>query len=222
MCCYIVVVALLFISLCIRACQKEDWREHKKICGKQKPMKQLTGTIRDRYWKYPSLPEYAREIPVDPTGNVHITSLGFGKPHPSRPHSPALQRQVSLLNGDRYADYFLFDELDRPIRFMIGDMCTKISFRSIRSEALSSASGSAKGLAAIGEYLIKMMEHKPGLSRERILAQLSREYLEDVAEAVAEWEQSTTKQEHSPGTTFMEAMGKTMEATLPKMMQLGK
>jgi hypothetical protein len=216
---YSIVVPILRSHLALesyRACQKEDWREHKKICGKQKSSKQLVGTTRDRFWKYPSLPDYARNIPSEPKGGVHITSIGFGTgPHPSRPHSPALQRQVSLLTGDKYADYFLFDELDRPVRFMIGDMYTKISFRNLRSEALSSPE--PMGLVVIAEHLIKMMEHEPGLSRERILAQLGREYPEDIAEMVAKWEQSAAKQGRSPGTTFIEVMGKNMAATMPRI-----
>jgi hypothetical protein len=171
------------------ACQKEDWRKHKKICGKQKSTKQLAGTIRDRFWKYASLPDHLRSFPAEPSGGVHITSVGFGTgPHPSRPYSPALQRQVSLLTGNKYADYFLFDEFDRPVLFMIEDMYTKISFWNLRSDVLSSPD--PIGLVYIAEYLIKMMEHKPGLSRERILAQMNREYPEDVAEMVVKWEQS--------------------------------
>jgi hypothetical protein len=127
---------------------------------------------------------------------------------------------VSLLTGDKYADYFLFDELDRPVRFMVWDMCTKMAFRGLRSEALSSPE--PKGLPAIAEYLIKMMEHEPGLSRERILAQLSREYSEDMAGTVAKWEQSTATKGYAQGTTFMEVMGKNMATAMPKMMNLGK
>lgn len=42
------------------------------------------------------------------------------------------------------------------------------------------------GLEAIAEYLIKMMQHEPGLSRERILAQSGREYTEDIVDMVAQ------------------------------------
>jgi hypothetical protein len=39
-----------------------------------------------------------------------VTDIGFGVPHPSRTYSPALQRQISLFEGDRSADYFLFND----------------------------------------------------------------------------------------------------------------
>ena len=163
-----------------RACQKEDWREHKKFCGKQISKKLLLGTTRDSFWKYPTVPDYARNFPVDAAGNIHITSVGFGTAHPSRPHSPALQRQLSLLTGDKYADYFLFDELDRPVRFMIWDMCTKIPFRNLRSEALSSPK--PKGLVAVAEYLVKMMSHQSGEDSGTAEPRVRRGYWWDASE----------------------------------------
>jgi hypothetical protein len=57
----------------------------------------------------------------------------------------------------------VFDEFDCPVCFMIEDMYTKISFRNFRSEVLSSPDPIR--LVLIAEYLIKMMEHEPGLSR---------------------------------------------------------
>jgi hypothetical protein len=141
--------------------------------------------------------------------------MGFGTAHPSRPHSQALQRQLSLLNGDKTADYFLFDEVERPIRFEIRETFTKIAFRTLRAEAMSNAE--QKGLEALAEYLIKMMQHKPGLSRERILEQLRREFTEDIVEKVAKWEKMATVNGHAKGTAFIEVMGKNMATTLPKM-----
>ena len=152
------------------------------------------------------------------TETVDINSLGFGAAHPSRPHSQALQRQVSLLDGDRQADYFLFDEVDRPIRFMAQDLFTKLSFRALRADVVSNAE--QRGLEAIAEYLIKMMQHKPGLSRERILAQLGREYTEDVADKVVKWETMATVNGHAEGTTFLEVMANEMSSTIPTL--LGK
>jgi len=97
-----------------------------------------------------------------------------------RPHNAALQRQVSLLTADKSADYFLFDEEDHAIPFAIEDMFTKFAFRVIRSSVMFSAA--QKGLEILVEYLIKIMEYKPGLSQEGILIQLSGEYGEDIAE----------------------------------------
>ena len=85
------------------------------------------------------MPDHLRDISVSSAGGVELTSIGFGTPHPSRPHNRALQRQVSLLTGDKLADYFLFDELERPIRFAIHGTWAKISFRVLRSDAMFGA-----------------------------------------------------------------------------------
>jgi hypothetical protein len=199
-----------------RVCQKEDWRKHKRYCGKEKVVKKLQGTAQDPFWAFPDIPEHLRfPVDVDPNGNVAITSIGFGNPHPSNPHSPALQRQVSLINGDKEADYFLFDDLERPIRFSISDMWTKMAFRILRSDAMFSAD--RKGLEAIAEHLIKCMGQRPGLSRERILAQFNREYGEGTAEKVAEFETKGEKNGYEKGVTFVEVMGKGMPG-MPAMM----
>ena len=49
-----------------------------------------------------------------PSGDnaLDIASTGFATAHPSRPHSQALQRQLSLLTGGKQADYFLFGPPD--------------------------------------------------------------------------------------------------------------
>ena len=196
-------------------CQKEDWGEHKKSCGKQKVTKRLPGTVRDPFWKYPDVPDHLRDIPVA-SGGVQVTSIGFGTPHPSRPHNRALQRQVSMLTGDKLVDYFLFDQLECPMGFVILDTWTKISFRILRSDAMFSEE--RKGIEALAEYLVKKMQGKPGLSRERILAQMSREYDEDMAEKLAAWEKLKQKRESgTPGTTFIEEMSRNLGATLPAL-----
>ena len=147
---------------------------------------------------------------------IDIVSTGFGNAHPSRPHSQAFQRQLSLLTGDKHVDYFLFDEVDRPVRFVIQDPTIRVVFRALRADAMSSAN--QRGLEAISEYLIKMMQHKPGLSRERILAQLGREYTEDIVNIVTQWEKMATVNGHLEGTTFIEVMGKSVTAAMPKLM----
>jgi hypothetical protein len=68
-----------------------------------------------------------------------MASLGFGSPAHAALYSPALQRQVALLTVDKMADYFLFDEMDRPIRFAIKEQMVKMGFRVIRGHALSSS-----------------------------------------------------------------------------------
>jgi hypothetical protein len=201
-----------------RACQKEDWRKHKRYCGKEKVTKQLPGTIRDPLWEHrPQLPDHFQIPETSPGKDVQVASLGFGTPHPSRPHNAALRLQLSLLTVDKDADYILFDEAYRPVRFVIQETFTKLAFRTIRSDAMFSAE--PKGLEAIAEHLIKMMAHEPGLSRERIIAQLSREYGEDITDKVTVFQGRATVKGYPPGTTFVEATSKDL---LPKLMQLRK
>lgn len=198
------------LHLLRRACQKEDWRKHKKHCGKTKVSKNLPGTARDPFWAHPDVPDHSRNVSIQ-DGVVDISSIGFAKPDPAYPHSPALQRQVSLLTGDKHADYFLFDETDRPIRFIVNDMWMRMTFRSLRADLLS---GSYEGLAAIAEYIIKVMAQKPGLSRERILGQLQREYGVDLSTKVAEWEEKAAKNGFE-GSTFLEVQSRsTMAMTM--------
>jgi hypothetical protein len=186
-----------------RACQKEDWRKHRKRCGKTKVSKNLPGTVHDPFWAHPDLPDHDRNVSIR-NGVVDMASIGFSKPNPACPHSPALQRQVSLLTGDKHADYFLFDEEDRPIRFIIHDMWMRMTFRSLRAGLLS---GDFHGLEAIAEHLIKVMAQKPGLSRERILGQLEREYGADVPMKVAAWEKKAVEN-GCEGSTFLEVQSK--------------
>ena len=206
-----------------RSCQKEDWPHHRKHCGKKKVLKNIKGTAQDPYWQHPNLPDHMlTHIGAgDASGNVAVSSLGFGTPHPSRPHSPALQRQVSLITGDKLADYFLFDETDHPIRFAIqGDMWMKISFRNLRSGAIFSAG--QEGLEAMAEYLIKVMGGTPGLSRERILDQFNREYGDDFPAQFAHWANMGAKNGYGSEDTFLEIMSRNLAATTPRVMEMYK
>lgn len=126
------------------------------------------------------IPDYIRSvIPNDRDDGIQMSSMGFSAPVPGAILSPALQRQISLLTGDKEVDYFLFDEVERPIRFQIPDMILKMHFRIFRSGAFS---GDKKAIALepMAEYILKMMSNHPGLNRERIVAQLTREYGEDL------------------------------------------
>jgi len=199
-----------------RACQKEDWRNHKKHCGKKKVLKNPEGTTEDPFWGARNLPEHLRHsLPVISNGGVDLTTTGFGVPHPSRPHSPALQRQVSLLNADNHADYFLFDEMDQPVRVVLHEMWTKMSFRTLRADAIFSAE--QEGVEALAEYLIKVMGNKPGLSKQRILDQFSGEYGKNMTETMMEWEKLAVKNGFPPGTTFLEVMSKNNAVNTQRM-----
>ena len=206
------------MSILCSECQKEDWRNHKTHCGKMRVSKKLPGTAQDPHWAYPDFPDHARHIPTTPDGTVFLNSIGFGTPNIQHKYSPALWRQVSLINADRDADYFLFDENDRPVRFVLYDPWMKMTFRDFRGEILSDDEGHGNDmLSALAEHLIKAMAQKPGLSRERILAQLEREYGGDIATKVAEWEKLAAKNGMS-GSTFLEVQSRSMMQALPMLM----
>jgi hypothetical protein len=143
-----------------------------------------------------------------------LSSIGFPSPNSQREYSQALQRQLSLINADKEADYFLFDTDDLPVRVVLHDTWMKMAFRIIRSDVLSSSE--QNGLGAIAEYLIKVMGQKPGLSRETILRQLQNEYGGDVAPKVAEWERKAAEN-GLEGSTFLESMSRNLMTTIPSV-----
>jgi hypothetical protein len=115
----------------------DDWRNHKKHCGKNNVSRKLPGTAQDPFWACPDVPDHIRHVPIaDSDGNVSISSVGFANPDTSHFYSPASHRQVSLITADKEADYFLFDEEDRPVRVVLHDTLTKMAFRIFRSGPL--------------------------------------------------------------------------------------
>lgn len=205
------------VILC-RACQKEDWKTHKKHCGKQKVSKRLKGTVNDPFWKYPDVPEHIRSLPHDGYG-VPLGAVGFAAPDPSYPRSPPLQRQISLLTDNVEVDYFLFDEAERPIRVMIPSVVLKFMFRFIRGDAISSRRA-PNAVEITAEYILNLMANHPRLSRERILQQFGREYGEDMIEKILKFEESTKKKGFPPGMTYLENMSKEMNDSLPALHRL--
>jgi len=177
--------------------------------------KKLPGTAQDPFWACPELPEYLRQVPTSPDGDISISSIGFANPNSEREYSPALQRQVSLLTADKDADYYLCDNEDHLVRVELYDKWMKMIFRILRSDILST--DEQRGLETIAEYLIKIMGHKPGLSRERILEQLECEYGGDVATKVAVWERKAVAN-GLEGSTLLESMSRNLMATLPVSM----
>jgi hypothetical protein len=148
-----------------------------------------------------------------------VTDIGFGIRHPSRTYSPALQQQISLFEGDRTADYILFDDFDRPVRFVIHDSFMRLCFHSLRADTIYGAA--PHGLEIMAEYLIKTMAHQPGLSWERILAQFQSEYGVNMTEKMAGFEVRRVENGDQPGTTVLERMrgslGSVMQGRFPEM-----
>jgi hypothetical protein len=176
--------------------------------------KKLPGTVHDPFWAFPEMPDHLRHVPGAQGDGVSVTSIGFPAPNSQREYSQALQRQISLINADKEADYFLFDDDDRPVRVVLHDLWTKMNFRIFRSDILSTSQ--LNGLEAIAEYLIKVMGQKPGLSREMILNQLQQEYEVDVASKLAAWERKVIEN-GLEGSTFLESMGRNLMATMPSV-----
>lgn len=170
------------------------------------------GTIHDPFWFQPGVPDTLRNLPTDSNGNVTMSTLGFGNPAYTPSYSAALQRQVNLLTADKDADYFLFDGLDRPVRFVIHDRPLKMNFRLTRTEVLSS--DDPNGVEVLVEYIIKMMGHKPGLSRDRIIAQFSKEYERDV---VGKLDYLESTHAGNPGVTVLESLSRSMTDFVPSV-----
>jgi hypothetical protein len=159
------------------------------------------------------MPDELRHIPSGSNGTVQMESLGFGTSASASSYSAALRRQVSLLTADKEADYFLFDNLDRPIRFIINDQMTKAGFRILRTQALSSSP--PKTVEAMVEHIIKVMEQKPGLSRARIIAQFTKEYECDITDRLEKLERSHS----TSGVTFVESVSKGMATYMSSRVQ---
>ncbi|RDB20676.1 hypothetical protein Hypma_012263 [Hypsizygus marmoreus] len=203
------------IHYCSLACQKEDWPNHKKHCGREKVSKELKGTINDRYWMQPAVPDYIRHLPHNDDGVVSISELGFAKPDPLRPYSPALQRQVSLCAADKDVDYFLFNKYDAPIAIQIPGSMTKVLFRNARSLSLSSEPHAEHAARSIGEFLLVRMADHPGMNRERILAQMGREYGKGAKASILAFEKKILEEGIvPPGCSFLEKMGNSMDGML--------
>lgn len=199
-----------------RACQQQDWPKHKKHCGKARVAKKLPGTVHDQFWAFPQIPDHLRHVvPTSDGHHVSLRSIGFPSPDTQQEHSPALQRQISLLNADKEADYFLFDEGDHPVRVVLHATWLKTVFRILRSDILSTSR--KNGLEAIAEYLIKVMEQKPGLSRERILTQLEGEYGGDIRTKMREWDRRRVEN-GLEGSSLLEYMSGNLTATMPSVM----
>lgn len=197
-------VALRSRSFLLRKCQQEDWKNHKRHCGKEKASKKLRGTAHDPFWAHPSLPDHLqRTMPLGRPGGTPTTELGIPDPMLAPSYSPALRRQAALLTADTEAEYILFDKEDRPVRVVVDDEQTKFAFRILRSGLFGTAE--PRELPPIAQYLTKVMSTRPGLSKEKILAQLSSEYKSDVGQGLASFERDLAKNNDYAGTTFLEA-----------------
>ena len=135
---------------------------------------------------------------------IHVD---FGQPHPEHPHNAALQRQVALLENQTAVDYFLFDDLGHPVPFVADDPQVKICFRSIQKQVLFEDVGATTGgVELMAEHMIRRTMRQQGFSRDRILAQLRREYDRDVAGQLARFEVTDIGWLHHPEATFIERM----------------
>ncbi|KAF9459187.1 hypothetical protein BDZ94DRAFT_1312645 [Collybia nuda] len=189
------------IHYCSAKCQAKDWPNHKKHCGKEKIAKKLPGTIHDPFWFQPDMPDGLRNIPINDRGTVGMDSLGFIDPKNAPRYSSALQRQVNLITADRDVDYFLFDNMDRPVRFVLEDPMLKMSFRIMRTEALSSEN--PKTVEGMAEHVIKVMGQKPGLSTAGIISQFNKEYGRDMTDKISRLESNRSENLTMPESTFL-------------------
>ncbi|KAH7903472.1 hypothetical protein BJ138DRAFT_1020581 [Hygrophoropsis aurantiaca] len=161
-------------------------------------------------WAHPELPDFYREMLNSGNGQTtNLRDIGAGTPQFAR--SSALQLQVSKIEADKDADYFLFTAAQEPIRFVIHDFFTKFVFRLFRANAMSSKEQTCT--CPLAQYLLKEMASTPGLSKESILRQLSSEYGIDMEAAL----QQFTERGGPRNETFLEKMVKGMRTMGPKM-----
>ncbi|KAH7912342.1 hypothetical protein BJ138DRAFT_1083873 [Hygrophoropsis aurantiaca] len=202
------------LHYCSQKCQTEDWKRHKVNCGKKAISKRLPGTAGDSTWAYPAVPDMYREMLNNGNGRtMNLRDIGAGTPQFVR--SSALQLQVSMIEADKDADYFLFTASQEPIRFVVHEFFMKMVFRLLRTNAMSSKERT--GTCALAQYLLKEMASTPGLSKESILRQLSSEYGIDMEVALKEF----TERGGPSNETFLEKMGKGVRAMGPKLMSMG-
>jgi hypothetical protein len=184
---------------------------HKKTCGKTKP---TWVSHQDRYWTFNGIDE---ELDAMPHACDVIADGMFNGRDPNAPlRTPALQRQAALLSADKTADYFLFDEMDHPVRFATSgeDMLVRVTFRMFRHQATYDSLLRWQ-VEALAEYLIEVMGDTPGLGRERIIAQFDREYEVDTASKMAGLKKQKIEYGFSVRRTFLEGMSR---RRIPKVM----
>jgi len=201
---------LPIVRYCSQSCQREDWMSHKTRCGKSGKPTSAEADSGCWRWAVPDDPVEAgipKKVDIEQIFPHHLDKPA----HPSRPHSPALDRQISLLKVDADADYFVFDETDQPVRFAVSDedKWMKMSFRDLREMAFF-GNGENMAIESITEYLLRNMADRPGLSREMILAQIAREYGQDLADLAVEFEQAGRERGYDGHATLLESMSRDM------------
>ncbi|KAF9236271.1 hypothetical protein BU15DRAFT_50228 [Melanogaster broomeanus] len=200
------------IHYCSPECQKADWKTHKRNCGKKRVSKGLPGTAGDSIWMHKDpFVDFVRELPKNVGASETIRAIGIGPP--KYPRSQALQLQVSMLEKDKDADYFIFNAKGEPVRFAIDDAWIKMNFRTTRRTAMSEPG--MLGVDAIAEYMIKVMSTSPGLSRDILLDQLAAEYGTDIRQKLVVFEKRTKAQ--GKGPTFLESYSDNLRKIMPAL-----
>lgn len=92
---------------------------------------------------------------------------------------------------------------------MINDQLLKMGFRGMRADALS---GSPKGVGIMLEYILKIMERKPGLSHRGIITQFAKEYERDVEGDLADFERA----QKDSGATILESVARGMSTLMTR------
>lgn len=191
-------------------------------CGKEKTAKKLRGTVHDPLWRMADAPDHLLDsLNPTPDGAIFASEVGFSDPTRAGGHSDALRRQTAFLDRDRDADYYLFDERGRPVRFEISEVdtpYTKLVFRLSRADVFISPPMPPRAIEAIAEHLIQYAAQIPGLNRRRILAQLSLEYGMDVEEKLVAFQQlNLGKGQRLPSESFVDFVGNDMLNSGPIM-----
>ncbi|KAG1852603.1 hypothetical protein C8R48DRAFT_676109 [Suillus tomentosus] len=185
---------------CSQSCQKEDWSLHKRACGKKPVSKGLSGTKGDSLWAFGDpTTEMLRNFDKEGRQLISLRDIGVNPCKGKR--TPAAERQAEMLEADRNVDYFLFTASGEAVRFVIDDPGAKMIFRINRGWVMTQVT-SDTGVEAMGEYILKVMNGYPGLSRSIILKQLCEEHGAGTTEKITWLEEKS--REHGE-STFIES-----------------
>ena len=160
------------------------------------------GTIDDPMWK---IPMSGHHTSGRDNAAMSITSPGFGMPHPRRRIAAF---STAGFEGDRQADYFLFDDADRRSAVALNETYSKTCLDMIG--ALTPCRRKAdRGRGAGAELGLKTMS-TGRVERRENCGRSSRGNMREDGSQLREFEAKGPSNGDGPGVTFLESMSRSM------------
>ncbi|TFK40672.1 hypothetical protein BDQ12DRAFT_733877 [Crucibulum laeve] len=158
------------VFYCSAECQREDWKQHKKICGKELTLETAKST---------AVPPSG--LPLFPTPpNTDDESKQIGPPTGGFKRSAALTKQIEQLKERKGSDtdYILFscNGKSHDVQIRKSETTLKMAFQDVRKAAFTK--GDPKSVIHLAQYLVHHGAKLAGasLSTSEILDQLSSEF----------------------------------------------